>query len=52
MRDLTHDELGHVYGAGSYCAPKKPRKPRKDHSKSKSRSKSKSKSKSKGKKPY
>jgi hypothetical protein len=52
MRDLSMEELGHVYGAGS-CAPSRKYHNRKgSKSKSKSRSKSKSKSKSHSKKRY
>jgi hypothetical protein len=50
MRDLSMEELGHVYGAGS-CAPSRKYNNRKG-SKSKSKSRSKSKSKSHSKKRY
>ena len=41
MRDLTAEELGHVYGAGSYGKPTKGRGKHGSKSRSKSRSKSK-----------
>ncbi len=48
MRDLSVEELGHVYGAGGRgCSPCPPSKPR-GGSKGKSKSKSKGKSKGKG----
>jgi hypothetical protein len=49
MRDLNMEELGHVYGAGGKCAPRKYKhnKGSKSHSKSRSKSHSKSHSKSK-----
>ncbi|HZH51140.1 MAG TPA: hypothetical protein VEZ16_04580 [Microvirga sp.] len=50
MRDLSMEELGHVYGAGKKAPCKKYK--HKKGSKSRSKSKSKSRSKSRGKKHY
>jgi hypothetical protein len=52
MRDLSMEELGHVYGAGGKGHPRKCKKHKGNKSRSKSRSKSHSKSKTKTKKPY
>jgi len=52
MRDLSSEELGHVYGAGYSAVPSPnsyPKHPHKSKSKSKNKQAHKSKSKSKGK---